>query len=37
LERQADQPKDQGRKVTGQGWGSTAEELAEPRRQHEDL
>jgi len=37
LERQADQPEDPGRKVTGQGWGSTAEELADLRRQHADL
>ena len=37
LERRADQPEDPGRKVTGQGWGSTAEELAELRRQHADL
>ena len=37
LERQADQPEDPGRKVTRQGWGSTAEELAELRRQHADL
>jgi hypothetical protein len=32
LEWQADQPEDPGRKVTGQGWGSTGEELAELRR-----
>jgi hypothetical protein len=37
LERHAGQPEDPGRKVTGQGWGSTAEELAELRRQHADL
>ena len=37
LERQADQPEDAGRKMTGEGWGSTAEELAELRRQHADL
>src|SRR6476620_11014823 len=37
LERQADQPEDPGRKVTGQGWGGTAEELAELRRQYADL
>ena len=36
LERQADQPEDPGRKVTGQTWGSTAEELADLRRQHAD-
>ena len=37
LERQAGQPEDPGPKVTGQGWGSTTEELAELRRQHADL
>jgi hypothetical protein len=37
LERQADQPEDPDRKVIGQGWGGTAEELAELRRQHADL
>src|SRR5262249_36708230 len=37
LERQADQREDPGRKVTGEGRGSTAEELAELRRQHADL
>src|SRR5262249_45956470 len=37
LERQAGQPEDPGRTVTGQGWGSTAEGLAELRRQHADL
>jgi hypothetical protein len=37
MERQVDQPERPGRKVTGQGWGSTAEELAELRRQHADL
>ena len=37
LEGQAGQPEDPGRKVTGQGWGGTAEELAELRRQHADL
>ena len=37
MERQVDQPEDRGRKVTGQGWGSTGEELAELRRQHADL
>jgi hypothetical protein len=37
LERQADEPEDPGHKTTGQGWGSTAEELAELRRQHADL
>ena len=37
LERQADQGEDPGRKVMGEGRGSTAEELAELRRQHADL
>jgi hypothetical protein len=37
LERQAGQPEDPGRTVAGQGLGSTAEELAELRRQHTDL
>jgi chromosome segregation ATPase len=37
LERQADEPEDPGRRVTGHGGGSTAEELAELRRQHADL
>ena len=37
LERQADQGEDPGRKVTGEGPGSAAEELAELRRQHADL
>ena len=37
LERQADQPEDPGRQAAGQGWGSTAEELARLRRQHADL
>jgi hypothetical protein len=37
LERQADQPEDPDRKVTGEGQGSTAEELAELRRQLADL
>ena len=37
LERQADQSEDPGRKVTSEDGGSTAEELAELRRQHADL
>src|SRR5215471_6050239 len=37
LERQAGQPEDAGRTVTGQGLGGTAEELAELRRQQADL
>jgi hypothetical protein len=37
LERQADQPEDPSREVTDEGWGSTAEELAELHRQHADL
>ena len=37
MERRVDQPEDLGRKVTGQGWGGTGEELAELRRQHADL
>jgi hypothetical protein len=37
LEQQAGQPESLGRKVMGEGWGSTAEELAELRRQHADL
>jgi hypothetical protein len=37
LERQADQSEDRGRKVTDEGRGNTADELAELRRQHADL
>ena len=37
LERQAEEPEDPGRKVTGEGRGGTAEELAELRREHANL